>query len=195
MHFMSRAITWAKGTWANCLRQNLALLKLLINRDLARETTREGKIGNISFCPPETVENKELKTRAKGLPLRGTVGHCPRPSPRPPAQADRGRKLERFRDTASRQANIILCVPCGSANIDQNSLHELHCYDCGNRLPWDGLVFTIARTRGVDLEDDRCTTAVDDAERAFKLRERTPPWVAADEVEEDREVTGEDGLQ
>ena len=89
------------------------------------------------------------------------------------------RKVEHFRETATRQANFVFCVHCGSTNIDQNSLHELYCYDCENRMAWDGLAFGIARTRGVDLEDQRCTPAADDAERAFKLRERTPPWVEA----------------
>ena len=109
-----------------------------------------------------------------------------------PQVVDLVAKLERFRETAGYQANIVYCVRCGSTNIDQNSLHELHCCDCDNRLAWDGLSFGIARIWGVDLEEERCTPTTDDAERAFRLRERTPPWVPAEEVKEPSPVAGAD---
>lgn len=40
---------------------------------------------------------------------------------------------------------VVFCVQCGSTRLDQNSVTELRCYDCGNTLPWDGSKFGIRR--------------------------------------------------
>ena len=134
---------------------------------------KRGHLKKEMEAPMATEIAEKARRDLKGLTRTGQA----------PQVDDLVTKRERFRDTASRHANVVCCVRCGSTNVDQNSLDELHCYECGNCLAWDGLVFTIARTLGVDLEDQRCTPTADDAERAFRLRERTPPWVAADEVE------------
>lgn len=60
---------------------------------------------------------------------------------------------------------VVFCVRCGSTCIDQNFIHELRCYDCGNSLPWDGLKFSINRYAADATDPGR----LNDAARAFVL--------------------------
>ncbi|HLM00234.1 MAG TPA: hypothetical protein VK400_04200, partial [Pyrinomonadaceae bacterium] len=40
---------------------------------------------------------------------------------------------------------VIFCVNCGSTNLDQNSVSQIQCYDCGNEGIWSGQKFGIAK--------------------------------------------------
>jgi hypothetical protein len=61
-------------------------------------------------------------------------------------------KLQVFRETfKDRGGSIVVCVRCGSALVDQNSLAELKCYTCGNTLAWDGDKFTIYKGSERDI--------------------------------------------
>jgi hypothetical protein len=63
---------------------------------------------------------------------------------------------------------VVFCVRCGSTHIDQNSLTELRCYDCGNTLAWDGSRFGVNRYATEVAMPDRFR----DAANAFRLEDR-----------------------
>jgi hypothetical protein len=63
---------------------------------------------------------------------------------------------------------VVFCVNCGSTYLDQNSMHELRCYDCGNTLAWDGTKFGVNRWAADPQAPDRLCDAI----RAFKVAAR-----------------------
>jgi len=54
-------------------------------------------------------------------------------------------RSKRHDETYRESRPVVFCVRCGSTRLDQNSITELRCYDCGNTLPWDGTLFGIRR--------------------------------------------------
>jgi len=88
------------------------------------------------------------------------------------------RKLGKLQSSLQFHQSILFCVMCGSTNVGQASLHELRCHDCGNTLEWDGLSF------GLLQASSRPETLLSKAKQVFRLRDKTPPWVDAAEVEE-----------
>ena len=56
-------------------------------------------------------------------------------------------RLRKFKQSIKEQVPVVFCVKCGSTHIDQNSVEELRCYDCGNRLSWDAKKFSISRNK------------------------------------------------
>jgi len=75
-----------------------------------------------------------------------------------------------------RHRSVVFCVRCGSTSIDGSSLARLKCRACGNSISWDGLSFGLATVRSSKRAND---VVVSDAEAAFALREKTPPWLEA----------------
>ena len=61
------------------------------------------------------------------------------------------KQLIKFKQSIKEQVPVVFCVKCGSTHVDQNSINELRCYDCGNRLKWDARKFSISRNK--DLRD------------------------------------------
>lgn len=58
---------------------------------------------------------------------------------------DNKAKAERHDKTYQEYKPVVFCVRCGSTRLDQNSITQLACYDCGNTIPWDGTLFSIRR--------------------------------------------------
>jgi predicted RNA-binding Zn-ribbon protein involved in translation (DUF1610 family) len=54
-------------------------------------------------------------------------------------------KLAKHRQTFGQFAPVVFCVSCGSTCVDQNSLTEIRCYDCGNAAYWNARKFSIRR--------------------------------------------------
>lgn len=54
-------------------------------------------------------------------------------------------KCRRHDETIKTSRPVVFCARCGSTRIDQNSVVELVCYDCGNSAPWDATRFSIRR--------------------------------------------------
>ena len=80
----------------------------------------------------------------------------------PAAIAAMARACEKqVRQSITEQVPIIFCVGCGSTHVDQNSINELRCYNCGNRLDWDARRFSISRNK--DLRD--VVTAIKNCKR------------------------------
>jgi hypothetical protein len=53
--------------------------------------------------------------------------------------------LTKYAESISRHRPVIFCVKCGSTRLDQNSITELQCYDCGNIQSWNAFRFAVAR--------------------------------------------------
>lgn len=88
------------------------------------------------------------------------------------------KKFGKLQSSVRFHQSVLFCVMCGSTNVGQASLHELRCHDCGNTLEWDGLSF------GLVQASRRSETLLSKAKQVFRLRDKTPPWVDAAEVEE-----------
>ena len=58
-------------------------------------------------------------------------------------------RLTKFRKSINENLPIVFCVKCGSTHLDQNSIDELRCYDCGNRMEWNAKRFSIARNKSL----------------------------------------------
>jgi hypothetical protein len=48
-----------------------------------------------------------------------------------------------FQKSVQHRKPVIFCVQCGSTSIDQNSIDELRCYNCGNTLTWNAYRFSV----------------------------------------------------
>ncbi len=58
-------------------------------------------------------------------------------------------RLRKFAQSLKENVPVVFCVKCGSTHLDQNSINELRCYECGNKLKWDASRFSIARNHDV----------------------------------------------
>ena len=97
------------------------------------------------------------------------------------------RRIEKFTEAIAQQCPIVFCVRCGSTRVEQRTLAELSCVDCGNCLPFDGLSFSLVSSPSTPLrlKGRKGGSIVAVVSKATSLRQRTPPWMAADEVEAD----------
>ena len=88
------------------------------------------------------------------------------------------KKLREFVNSLRRHQSLIFCVRCGSTRVEVSDLTQLLCHSWGNRMQWDGLSFGLARSI-----DRHCQVSLPEVERSLVLRERTPPWIEASEVQ------------
>lgn len=71
----------------------------------------------------------------------------------------------------SRRIPVVFCVKCGSTNLDQNSVTEIRCYNCGNSAMWDSSRFSIRRGVEPNSESD-VVKAVENEDRARQFVRR-----------------------
>lgn len=62
-------------------------------------------------------------------------------------------RIHTFNKSQEIHGTVIFCVNCGSTNLDQNSINQLHCYNCRQVMTWNGFRFSIGRPRTVDKYD------------------------------------------
>jgi ribosomal protein L37AE/L43A len=88
---------------------------------------------------------------------------------------DRNDKIKKFVETFPQKKAMVVCVKCGSTEIDQNDLNLLKCYTCGNTMPWNAAEkFAVIRIGTLDNETNKkvIDAMMDGPALAFEVAEK-----------------------